>query len=433
MAEKGTSGGWAGRGLVVGLALLAAACATQKHVPPAPPPAAPPPPAVQPPVTPQEETAFETFIRDFREQAVSAGIDGALYDQALGHVTLDPRIEQLNAAQPEFARPIWQYLDNAVSAKRITDGQAALGTNADMFAKLEERYGVPKEILAAIWANESDYGRTLGNFNIFQALATLAYQGPRTAYARPQLLAALKVAQRGPFATGTMFSSWAGAFGQTQFVPTSWLDHAVDFDGDGKKDLWNSPGDALASAAQLLVDYGWQRGQPWGFEVKLPANFPYEQADLDAAKPVADWRTLGVTKILGEALPDDLPDGAIILPAGAHGPAFLVFANFNAVLKYNAAVSYGLAVCLLGDRLAGGAGVVASWPRDEQPLTRTERMQFQQDLKALGYDPGEIDGVIGRKVRAALRQFQLARNLPADGFATKALLDLMNAELQKNS
>ncbi|HVP85771.1 MAG TPA: lytic murein transglycosylase [Rhizomicrobium sp.] len=432
MAGKGTSGGQAGRGLAVGLALLAAACAAQKHVPPAPP-SAPPPPAVQPAVTPEEETAFEAFLRDFRAQAIAAGIDGALYDQALGHVTLDPRIEQLNAAQPEFVRPIWQYLDNAVSAKRIADGQAALAANADMFAKLEERYGVPKEILAAIWANESDYGRALGNFNIFQALATLAYQGPRTAYARPQLLAALKVAQQGPFATGTMFSSWAGAFGQTQFVPTSWLDHAVDFDGDGKKDLWNSPGDALASAAQLLVDYGWQRGQPWGFEVNLPANFPYEQADLDATKPVADWRTLGVTKVSGEALTDDLPNGAIILPAGARGPAFLVFANFNAVLKYNAAVSYGLAVCLLGDRFAGGAGVVASWPRDEQPLTRAERMQFQQDLKALGFDPGEIDGVIGRKVRAALRQFQLARNLPADGFATKALLGMMNTELQKNS
>ncbi|HVZ69247.1 MAG TPA: lytic murein transglycosylase [Rhizomicrobium sp.] len=432
MAKKGTSGRWAGRGLAVGLALLTASCAGQKHAPPVPPPALPPP-AAQPAVTPEEETAFEAFLRDFRTQALAAGIDGALYDQALGHVTLDPRIEQLNAAQPEFVRPIWQYLDNAVSAKRIADGQAALTANAEMFARLERQYGVAKEILAAIWANESDYGRAPGDFNIFQALATLAFEGPRISYARPQLLAALKVAQQGPFATGTMFSSWAGAFGQTQFVPTSWLDHAVDFDGDGKKDLWNSPGDALASAAQLLVDYGWQRGQPWGFEVKLPANFRYEQADLDAARPVSDWRALGVTKVSGEALPDDLPAGAIILPAGARGPAFLVFANFNAVLKYNAAVSYGLAVCLLADRLTGGAGIVASWPRDEQPLSRTEREQLQRNLKALGYDPGEIDGVIGRKVRAALRQFQLARNLPADGFATKALLDLMNAELQRNS
>jgi membrane-bound lytic murein transglycosylase B len=384
-------------------------------------------------VTLEQETAFETFLRSFRAEALAAGIAPALYAQALGHVTLDPRIERLNAAQPEFTRPIWQYLDSAVSARRVSDGQAALAANAQMFAKLEERYGVPKEILAAIWANESDYGRVLGDFNIFQALATLAFEGPRTAYARPQLLAALKVAQQGPFATGTMFSSWAGAFGQTQFVPTSWLAHAVDFDGDGKKDLWNSPADALASAAQLLVDYGWQRGQPWGFEVKLPADFPYAQADLDIVKPAGDWRALGVTTISGDVLSDDLPDGAILLPAGARGPAFVVFANFHAVLKYNAAISYGLAVCLLGDRLAGKPGVVASWPREEQPLTRAERIAFQQDLKMLGYDPGAIDGIIGRNVRAALRQFQAARGLPADGFATKALLDLMNTELQGQS
>jgi membrane-bound lytic murein transglycosylase B len=432
MAAKGTFVKGARRGLALGLILLAGACATSQRKPAAPPP---PPPAIPPAptVTPQMESRFEGFIRDFRAQALAAGVDGALYDQALGHVTLDPRIEQLNAAQPEFVKPIWQYLDNAVSAKRIADGQVALAASADMFAKLEAQYGVRKEILAAIWANESDYGRVLGNFNIFQALATLAFEGPRTAYARPQLLAALKVAQQGPFATGAMFSSWAGAFGQTQFVPTSWLAHAVDFDGDGKKDLWNSAGDALASAAQLLVNYGWQRGQRWGYEVKLPANFPYEQADLDIVKPLSDWRMLGVTDVTGGVLGEDQQQGAIILPAGARGPAFLVFGNFNAVLKYNAAVSYGLAVCLLADRLAGGAGVVTPWPRDEQPLSRAQRFQLQQDLKALGYDPGEIDGVIGRNVRAALRAYQKARHLPADGFATQSLLSMMDSEIRGNS
>lgn len=432
MAAKGTFVKGARRGIALGLILLAGACATSQRKPAAPPP---PPPAAPtaPEVTPQMESRFEGFIRGFRAQALAAGVDGALYDQALGHVTLDPRIEQLNAAQPEFVKPIWQYLDNAVSAKRIADGQAALAANAEMFARLEAQYGVRKEILAAIWANESDYGRVLGNFNIFQALATLAFEGPRTAYARPQLIAALKVAQQGPFATGTMFSSWAGAFGQTQFVPTSWLAHAVDFDGDGKKDLWNSAGDALASAAQLLANYGWQRGQRWGYEVKLPANFAYEQADLDIVKPLADWRALGVTDMTGGALGEDQQQGAIILPAGARGPAFLVFGNFNAVLKYNAAVSYGLAVCLLADRLAGGAGVIAPWPRDEQPLSRAQRFQLQQDLKTLGYDPGAIDGVLGRNVRAALRAYQKARQLPADGFATQSLLAMMDSEIRGNS
>jgi membrane-bound lytic murein transglycosylase B len=431
MADSGTFRKGARQGLALGLILLAGACATSQRKPAVPPPA-PAAPISAPIVTPQMESRFEGFLRDFRAQALAAGIDGALYDQALGHVTLDPRIEQLNAAQPEFVKPIWQYLDNAVSAKRIADGQAALAANADMFAKLEAQYGVPKEILAAIWANESDYGRAFGNFNIFQALATLAFEGPRTGYARPQLIAALQVAQQGPFATGTMFSSWAGAFGQTQFVPTSWLAHAVDFDGDGRKDLWNSAGDALASAAQLLMNYGWQRGQRWGYEVKLPANFPYEQADLDIVKPLSDWRALGVTTVAGAALGEDQQQGAIILPAGARGPAFLVFGNFNAVLKYNAAISYGLAVCLLADRLGGGAGVAASWPREEQPLSRTQRFQFQQDLKTLGYDPGEIDGVIGRKARAALRDYQKARNLPADGFATQSLLNRMDSETGGN-
>ncbi len=432
MAENGTFPKRARQAAGAATLVLVAACATGRHGPAAPPPPTPPV-TTGPIVTPQLESAFEGFVRDFRAQALAQGIDGALYDQALGHVTLDPRIEQLNAAQPEFTKPIWQYLDGAVSPTRIADGKAALASNAEMFARLEAQYGVPKEIIAAIWANESDYGRALGNFNIFQALATLAFEGPRVSYARPQLLAALKVAQAGPFAPGTMFSSWAGAFGQTQFVPTSWLAHAVDFDGDGKKDLWNSSADALASAAQLLVDYGWQRGQGWGYEVKLPAGFAYEQADLDIVKPLSDWRAAGVTPVSGGELPADQQSGAIILPAGARGPAFLVFGNFNAVLKYNAAVSYGLAVCLLGDRLAGGNGVIASWPRNEQPLSRTQRFQLQQDLKTLGYDPGTIDGVIGRNVRAALRQFQKARNLAADGFATKSLLDMMDAEIRRNS
>jgi membrane-bound lytic murein transglycosylase B len=432
MAANGTFAMAARRGLAVVLLLLAAACATAQH-PAVIPPAPPAQPASATVITPQRQAAFEGFLRDFRTQALAAGIGGALYDEALGHVRLDPRIEQLNEAQPEFAKPIGQYLDNAVSAARVGDGKNALLANADMLTRIQTQYGVPKEILVAIWGNESDFGRFMGSFNIFNALATLAFEGPRTVYARTQLLAALKVAQQGPFRPSAMNASWAGAFGQTQFVPTTWLDHAVDFDGDGKKDLWNSSADALASAAQLLVDYGWKRGQPWGYEVRLTTNFPYEQADLDNVKPLADWRALGVTTVGGGARLAEQKNGAILLPMGTRGPAFLVFDNFKVVLKYNAAISYGLAVCLLAERIAGGDGVVASWPRDEQPLTRSQRVQFQQDLKTLGYDPGEIDGVIGRKVRIALRAYQQARNLAADGFATKALLDLMDAEIRRNS
>lgn len=420
MTQNGTFGLKARRGLALASVLLAASCAT------GPDTAAPrhmPPTASQglPEMPPQLETRFEGFLRDFRVQALSAGIDGALYDRALGQVRLNPRIEQLNAAQPEFAKPVWDYLDSAVSPARIADGKAALADNVALFDRLEAAYGIPRQIIAAIWANETDYGRFMGSFNLFEALATLAFEGPRAAYARPQLLAALKVAQNGPFDPAMMKSSWAGAFGQTQFIPTSYLAHAVDFDGDGKKDVWTSRGDALATAAQLLANSGWQKGDVWGVEVKLPPGFAYAQADLDIIKPMAEWRARGVTLVAGGGLVGE-QQGAIILPGGAHGPAFLVFNNFRVVLKYNAAISYGLAVCLLGDQLVGGSGIVAPWPREEQALSRTQRFQLQQNLKSLGYDPGTIDGVIGRQVRAAIRGFQLNQNLAADGFATVSLL-----------
>lgn len=420
MTQNGPFGLKARRTLAAATVLLVASCASGPDNP-LHPTAAPAASQGSADISPQMETRFEGFLRDFRVQALAAGIDGGLYDRALGQVRLNPRIEQLNAAQPEFSKPVWEYLDSAVSAARIADGKAALLANAALFDRLEAAYGIPRQIIAAIWANESNYGRFMGSFNLFEALATLAFEGPRTAYARPQLLAALKVAQSGPFDPTQMKSSWAGAFGQTQFIPTSYLAHAVDFDGDGKKDVWTSPGDALASAAQLLANAGWQRGEVWGVEVKLPPGFAYEDADLDIIKPMAEWRARGVTTVAGASLDGDQP-GAIILPGGARGPAFLVFNNFRVVLKYNAAVSYGLAVCLLADRLVGGNGIVAPWPRAEQALSRSQRFQLQQDLKTLGYDPGSIDGVIGRQVRAAIRDYQKSRNIAADGFATVSLL-----------
>lgn len=420
MTHNGPFGLKARRGLVATAVLLAASCASGPHSPLSPT-AAPAASQGTPGISPQMETRFEGFLQDFRGEALSAGIDGGLYDRALGQVRLNPRIEQLNAAQPEFSKPVWEYLDSAVSAARIADGKAALVANAALFDRLEATYGIPRQVIAAIWANESNYGRFMGSFNLFEALATLAFEGPRTAYARPQLLAALKVAQSGPFDPALMKSSWAGAFGQTQFIPTSYLAHAVDFDGDGKKDVWTSPGDALASAAQLLANAGWQRGEVWGVEVKLPPGFAYEDADLDIIKPMAQWRARGVTTVAGASLEGGQP-GAIILPGGAGGPAFLVFNNFRVVLKYNAATSYGLAVCLLADQLVGGNGIVAPWPRAEQALSRSQRFQLQQDLKTLGYDPGSIDGVIGRQVRAAIRDYQKSRNIAADGFATVSLL-----------
>jgi membrane-bound lytic murein transglycosylase B len=257
---------------------------------------------------------------------------------------------------------------------------------------------------------------------MFEALATLAYDGPRADFAKPEFLAALKIMQQQKFDPTIMMASWAGAFGQTQFTPTTFLAHAVDGDGDGIIDLWHSNADALASAANVLADAGWQRGNVWGYEVRLPAGFAYELADVDNTKPVADWRKLGVKTVLGAELPKAEEYGAIYLPAGARGPAFMVFDNFKVILKYNNAASYALAVSLLADRLKGGMAVQAPWPRDEQPLTRDERLAFQTYLAKLGYDIGKIDGILGKKARASLRDWQKAHGIPADGFPTEDLL-----------
>ena len=317
---------------------------------------------------------------------------------------------------------MWDYLAGAVSDLRVSKGQEMLSDNAATFRGVERKYGVPREVVAAIWGLETAYGRDQGTFNIFEALATLAYEGPRTVFAREQFIAALKIAELEKIDPAQMTSSWAGAIGHTQFVPTTFLNHAVDGDGDGKRDLWNSPADALASAANYLKESGWKGGEPWGQEVQLPAGFAYEDCDVDTQKPISEWAKRGVRTATGEALAGGDAMAAIFLPAGYKGPAFLVRENFHVILIYNAATSYALAISLLSDRLKGAGDIVGAWPREELPLEKDQRLALQQGLTALGYDVGEADGVLGRKTRAALRAFQKARNLPADGFPTRDML-----------
>jgi len=378
--------------------------------------------------SPAQDSAFARFVSDFRATALASGISPQTYTAAMGKVGRNQRVADLNLNQPEFAAPVWSYLDSAVSPQRIADGRAVMAGDAAILAPIETKYGVPKEILVSIWGNESDYGRSMGHFNMFEALATLAYDGPRTDYARPQLIAALKMMQREKYAAADMSSSWAGAFGQTQFVPTTFLDQAVDGDGDGKIDLWNSVADALASTANVISAAGWKVGKPWGYEVVLPKDFDYADADVDKAAPLAIWMKRGVKTAAGQTLPPDDEPASLYLPAGARGPAFLVFANFKVILKYNNAASYALAVCLLADQLKGAAGIAAQWPRDEQPLNRDERLALQTALASLGYGIGKIDGLIGSKSRAALRAWQEKHALPADGFATENLLTRLALE-----
>jgi membrane-bound lytic murein transglycosylase B len=379
------------------------------------------------------DAKFDAFIRDFRAEAIAAGIRPQTYDASMSGIHRNPRVEELNRKQPEFITPVWQYLDTTVSPARVANGQAMLSRYGSTLAAVEARYRVPKEILAAVWGLESGYGGEMGSFNMFEALATLAYDGPRQAFARRELIAAMRMEEQQRLNPRAMTSSWAGAFGQTQFVPSSFLAHAVDGDGDGRIDLWHSPVDALASAAVLLQGVGWQWGQPCYQEVRLPNGFPYEQADAENSQSIATWSSLGVRGVRGEEMPAGSGSAAIYLPAGWRGPAFLVFSNFKAVLTYNNADSYALAVCNLADRLRGGEQILARWPTDLRPLGPGERMALQTDLKALGYDPGDVDGVLGRKVRAALRRYQKDHHLPADGFPTQEILGVLSADLRAHA
>lgn len=410
--------------LLAGLAGLTACTST----PPARTPSLAAPLRLQQPLPDPDEQNFHSFITDFRAQALAQGIEAQTYDAALGMVHFNPRIIGHTTSQPEFIKPVWDYLDAAVNP-RIAPGKVRIAEYAPLLDGLEARYGVPKAILVSIWGNETDFGKVTGRYNLFTALASLAFRGPRATFARGQLISALQMVQKYGFAPAAMTASWAGAFGQTQFEPSSFMEHAVDGDGDGQIDLWHSSADALASTASLLTAYGWQRGELWGYEITLPTGFAYETADLDKPSPVTEWMALGVRKTDGGALTGS-GSGAVYLPAGAQGPAFLVLANFRAVMKYNAAASYALAVCHLADRLADRGEIQAAWPRNAPQLSHSQRVALQQGLVSRGFAVGVVDGIIGKNTRVAIRQFQKQNGLIADGFATKELLERLTSTPQ---
>ena len=372
---------------------------------------------------PSGPEGFDRWVADFRVRARAAGIDEATLSAALDGVQHLPRVVELDRAQPEFTRTVWQYLDSAVSSQRVTQGQDKLlqvqvqeGTGA-----AATRYGVPPGILVAIWGMESNYGGNFGNLPTIDALATLGFDGRREAWARGQLLAALTILQRGDIDRAHMVGSWAGAMGQTQFLPSVFLSHAVDADGDGRRDIWGSIADVMASTANFLAHSGWQAGQPWGLEVKLPRDFDVGRADPALRQTSAQWAAEGVLAADGTPLPD-LPDAALLLPAGARGPAFLTGPNFRTLLRYNNATSYALGVGLLAQRLGGGPGVQAPWPRDLQPLTRSQLLEMQIALNERGFASGTPDGVVGPATRGALRLYQRSLGLAADGYPTLELL-----------
>lgn len=393
-----------------------------------PVPMAPAPSSVDTPVLPTQ--TFAEWQQGFRQQALRSGVDAQLFDRAFQGVTPDMSVIKADRSQPEFSRPVWEYLDGAISPTRVRRGQAMLDQYADVLTSIEQRYGVERQVLVAVWGMESSFGQIQGDKSVIRSLATLAYEGRRPEFAQSQLLAALQILQNGDIQPERMLGSWAGAMGQTQFIPTTYNSHAVDFDGDGRRDIWNSAADALASTAHYLQSSGWQSGQTWGLEVRLPDGFDYALADGSSRKPVSEWQRLGVATMPGGAVPagSENASAALLLPAGYRGPAFLVFDNFRAILKYNNSSSYALGVSLLAQRFQGSGYIQGTWPKDDMPLTRTERIELQSLLSARNYDAGAPDGIIGANTRKAIRSAQQTMGWPADGYPTHKLLEALRAQ-----
>ncbi|MDB5494692.1 MAG: peptidoglycan-binding protein [Phenylobacterium sp.] len=426
------------RHLLVPVLLLLASCASPsaRQLAPPPAPAPQPPPAPTPgvptPVTPPTasgDMVFDAWASDFYPRAVKAGISPQVLQREFAGLTPDPRVSALDSRQPEFSKPLSDYIKGVV-----TEGRGAIGARkraeVQQLDAIEAQYGVPREILLGVWAMESGFGAIQGDFDVVRSMATLAAQGRRRGFAETELIAALKIIQSGEFPRSQLRGSWAGAMGQTQFIPSSFLSTAVDGDGDGRRDIWTSPADALASAANLLAKGGWKPGESWAREVTVPADFDWSLSEGPRLTP-ADWAARGVVR--ADGLPFNGADQAalaqFVAPTGATGPAFLLFPNHFAIRKYNNSVAYALAVGLLADRFAGMGPLVKPWPA-ETALSLADRMTAQRALNALGYDVGAPDGLIGLKTRASLRQWQKSRGLIADGYLSTAVVRRLTTEAQ---
>ena len=364
---------------------------------------------------------FQDCLANLHAAASSAGVDDSTFDKATHGLTPNPEVLEFAASQPEFKTPIWDYLAGLVDEERVNDGRAALQRFGQAFSAAESRFGVDAATIAAVWGVESDYGRGFGTRPVIQSLATLSCGGTRQAYFRSEFIAALKIIQHGDIDPAQFSGSWAGAFGHTQFMPSTFLRTAVDLDGDGRKDLVNSVPDALGSTANYLRKSGWIPGVEWGFEVRLPAHYN-GPSGRTRKEPLSAWAARGITRIDGSPLSGGASAG-LLLPAGPNGPAFLVTRNFDAIYSYNAAESYALAIALLSDRLRGKHGLVAQWPTNDPGLSRAERREVQALLMRRGYDlDGKADGVIGTKTRQAIADFQGRAGLAPDGRASVSVL-----------
>jgi membrane-bound lytic murein transglycosylase B len=366
---------------------------------------------------------FHNCLEGLWPQAARRGVSRAAFDRSTTGLTPDLRIMDLMDSQPEFTKSFWDYLDILVNDARIENGRAILAQHRTIFDAVEKEYGVDRHVIAAIWGVESNYSTQIGERSVIRSTATLACIGRRQDYFRDEFLSALEILARGDVRVEQLKGSWAGAFGPTQFMPTSFKRYAIDFDGDGRRDVVDSIPDLVASTANNLKKDGWVTGQTWGYEVVIPKSFNYLLADRSRVMTMHEWERSGIRRVGDKAFPRGDDRGYLLVPAGAQGPGFLMLQNFRVIMKYNPAEAYALAIGYLADRVRGGPPFVQPWPRHERVLTRTERYELQQHLAQRGYDVGEPDGRLGGRTRAALRHFQVATGQVPDGFASGAVLE----------
>ena len=380
---------------------------------------------LQPP-TP-DPTAYRKFVKEFRGVARRNGIPDTLYDRAFRGLTPDPEVIERNNRQPEFVLPPSHYMALVVTDTRIREGRRKLSEYAADLDGIERRYGVDRHVLVAVWGMETLYGTLRGKRNVIRSLSTLAYKGRRARFGRNQLLAALKILKTGDVTLDRMTGSWAGAMGHTQFIPTSYEAYAVDFTGDGRRDIWETPQDALASTANYLRRNRWLSGRPWGHQVDLPEGFDAGLAGSRHEREIRQWERAGLRRAGNGAFPHSRDRAYLYLPAGARGPAFLLRQNFRSIMRYNPAHKYALAVGHLADRLQGKETGL-TWPNGIGPMAEPERKEMQRLLAARGYDIGEVDGIIGPRTRAAIRDYQGKKRLTVDGFPRLEILRLLRSD-----
>ncbi|MEM6277460.1 MAG: lytic murein transglycosylase [Pseudomonadota bacterium] len=413
------------RKAILSLVLLAVPGAGLSSTMAAAPPTAPVGAAV--PVQASKEQAFQQWVRNFNARALSRGFSERLLEQAFRGVRYNTEVIGKDRNQAEFSLPIWDYLARLVSDDQVRNGERALRRHRRVLDRIEARYGVDKEVVVAVWGAETRYGTTRGDIPVIEALATLAFDGRRGRFFEEQLWEALRILARGDTTAANMRGSWAGAMGHTQFIPTSFQAYAVDFDGDGRRDIWaDDPTDALASTAAYLQRFGWRKGQPVAIEVRVSQGFDSGLARRSLTLSPAQWAARGVLGLNGQAVPN-YGQASVFLPAGTRGPAFLIFNNFKVLERYNAADAYVMAVGRLSLRLKGFGPIEGNWPVGERPLNRREIEEMQQRLTRAGFSTDGADGLIGPNTTNAIRSYQRARGLPVDGFASLELLESLRA------